>query len=47
LRVADVWDVTGDWLKDHPDFIKLVGDLLSDLRGILGMLAIITLPFRA
>jgi hypothetical protein len=47
LRVSDVWDATGDWLKDHADFIKLVGDLLSDLSGILGMLAIIALPFRA
>ncbi|WP_406443232.1 enoyl-CoA hydratase/isomerase family protein [Streptomyces sp. NBC_01613] len=44
--IADAWDATGDWLKDHADMIKMVGDLLSDLSGILGMLAIITLPFE-
>ncbi|MGP3922644.1 enoyl-CoA hydratase/isomerase family protein [Streptomyces sp. 8N616] len=35
-----------DWVKDHADIIALVGDLLSDLTGILGFLAIITLPFE-
>ncbi|MEU3334043.1 enoyl-CoA hydratase/isomerase family protein [Streptomyces sp. NPDC006668] len=44
--IENAWDATGDWLKEHADFIKLVGDLLSDLSGILGMLAIITLPFE-
>ncbi|POX51540.1 hypothetical protein C3489_19850 [Streptomyces sp. Ru71] len=44
--IADAWDATTDWLKDHADLIKLVGDLLSDLSGILGLLAIITLPFE-
>ncbi|MFF3711863.1 enoyl-CoA hydratase/isomerase family protein [Streptomyces phaeochromogenes] len=43
--VADAWDATGQWIKDHADMIKLIGDLLSDLSAVLGMLAIITLPF--
>ncbi|EST30572.1 putative T7SS-secreted protein [Streptomyces roseochromogenus] len=44
--IEHAWDATGEWLKEHADLIKLVGDLLSDLSGILGMLAIITLPFE-
>ncbi|MEV0438904.1 enoyl-CoA hydratase/isomerase family protein [Streptomyces spectabilis] len=44
--IADAWDATGRWLKDHADTIKLIGDLLSDLSGVLGMLAIITAPFE-
>ncbi|MDO0926324.1 enoyl-CoA hydratase/isomerase family protein [Streptomyces sp. TG1A-8] len=44
--IENAWDATGDWLKDHADLIKLVGDLLSDVSGILGMLAILTLPFE-
>ncbi|MFJ2832681.1 enoyl-CoA hydratase/isomerase family protein [Streptomyces sp. NPDC087263] len=43
--VADAWDATGQWIKDHADMIKLIGDLLSDLTAILALLAIITLPF--
>nr|WP_251018438.1 enoyl-CoA hydratase/isomerase family protein [Streptomyces sp. ISL-1] len=43
--VADAWDATGEWIKDHADMIKLIGDLLSDLTAILGLLAIMTLPF--
>ncbi|MEV8318998.1 enoyl-CoA hydratase/isomerase family protein [Streptomyces sp. NPDC059900] len=43
--VAEAWDATGQWLKDHADMIKLIGDLLSDLTAVLGLLAIITLPF--
>ncbi|MEV6313625.1 putative T7SS-secreted protein [Streptomyces sp. NPDC051776] len=34
-----------EWVKDHADVIALIGDLLSDLTGILGFLAIVTLPF--
>ncbi|MEV7147303.1 MULTISPECIES: enoyl-CoA hydratase/isomerase family protein [unclassified Streptomyces] len=44
--IADAWDATGDWMKDHADLIKLVGDLLGDLSGILTVLAIITAPFE-
>ena len=44
--ITDAWDATGDWIKDHADAIKLIGDLLSDLSGVLGMLAIITAPFE-
>ncbi|MEU9447154.1 enoyl-CoA hydratase/isomerase family protein [Streptomyces sp. NPDC048277] len=44
--ITDAWDATGDWIKDHADLIKLVGDLLSDLSGILGVIAIITAPFE-
>ncbi|QEU93419.1 hypothetical protein [Streptomyces kanamyceticus] len=43
--VKDAWDATGKWLKDHADLIKLIGDLLSDLTAVLGLLAIVTLPF--
>lgn len=43
--VADAWDATGKWLQDHADMIKLIGDLLSDLTAVLGLLAIVTLPF--
>jgi hypothetical protein len=43
--VADAWEATGQWIKDHADMIKLIGDLLSDLTAVLGLLAIITLPF--
>lgn len=44
--IAEAWDETGQWFKDHADVIKLVGDLLGDLSGILGVLAIITAPFE-
>lgn len=44
--IEGAWDATGDWIKDHADLIKLVGDLLSDLSGILGVIAIITAPFE-
>nr|WP_308286667.1 enoyl-CoA hydratase/isomerase family protein [Streptomyces griseorubiginosus] len=44
--ISDAWDATGKWLEDHADMIKLVGDLLSDLSGVLGMLAILTAPFE-
>ncbi|MEU8350241.1 WXG100 family type VII secretion target [Streptomyces sp. NPDC048845] len=43
--VADAWDATGDWIKKHADTIKLIGDLLSDLTAVLGLLAIVSLPF--
>ncbi|KPI18767.1 hypothetical protein OK074_7850 [Actinobacteria bacterium OK074] len=44
--IADAWDATGDWLKDHADLIKEIGDVLSDITAVLGILAIITLPFE-
>ncbi|GAA3087577.1 hypothetical protein GCM10010449_08880 [Streptomyces rectiviolaceus] len=44
--ISDAWDATGEWLEDHADLIKLIGDVLSDLSGILAFLAIITLPFE-
>ncbi len=43
--VKEAWDATGKWLKDHADMIKLIGDLLSDLTAVLGLLAIVSLPF--
>ncbi|MFF4748344.1 enoyl-CoA hydratase/isomerase family protein [Streptomyces sp. NPDC002514] len=43
--IADAWDATGDWLKEHADLIKTVGDILSNASAVLGMLAIATLPF--
>ncbi|MFG2790561.1 enoyl-CoA hydratase/isomerase family protein [Streptomyces sp. NPDC048419] len=44
--VSDAWDATGDWIKDHADVFKAIGDLLSLASGILGLLAIITAPFE-
>jgi hypothetical protein len=44
--IEDAWNDTVQWVKDHADLIKLIGDLLSDLSGILGVLAIITAPFE-
>ncbi|MGA5248148.1 enoyl-CoA hydratase/isomerase family protein [Streptomyces pseudogriseolus] len=43
--IADAWDATGDWLEEHADLIKVLGDVLSDITAVLGMLAIVTLPF--
>ncbi|WP_405817199.1 enoyl-CoA hydratase/isomerase family protein [Streptomyces sp. NBC_01390] len=43
--IADAWDATGDWLKEHADLIKAIGDVLSDITAVLGVLAIVTLPF--
>ncbi|AOW88473.1 enoyl-CoA hydratase/isomerase family protein [Streptomyces olivaceus] len=43
--ISDAWDATGDWLKEHADLIKAIGDVLSDITAVLGMLAIATLPF--
>ncbi|WP_371791091.1 enoyl-CoA hydratase/isomerase family protein [Streptomyces sp. NBC_01471] len=44
--VEDAWNATGKWIKDHADLIKEIGDILSDLTAVLGVLAIITLPFE-
>lgn len=44
--VEDAWNATGKWIKDHADLIKMIGDVLSDLTAVLGVLAIITLPFE-
>ncbi|MFJ8085066.1 enoyl-CoA hydratase/isomerase family protein [Streptomyces sp. NPDC096205] len=43
--IADAWDATGDWLKEHADLIKSIGDVLSNITAVLGLLAIVTLPF--
>ncbi|MEW2121159.1 putative T7SS-secreted protein [Streptomyces sp. NPDC005474] len=43
--IADAWGATGEWLKEHADLIKAIGDVLSDITAVLGMLAIVTLPF--
>jgi hypothetical protein len=44
--VEDAWDATTDWVKDHADLIKFVSDILGDISGVLGILAIITAPFE-
>jgi hypothetical protein len=44
--IESAWNDTVKWVKDHADLIKLIGDLLSDLTGILAILAIITAPFE-
>ncbi|MFC8871329.1 enoyl-CoA hydratase/isomerase family protein [Streptomyces sp. NPDC057148] len=43
--IADAWDATGEWLKEHADLIKAIGDVLSNITAVLGLLAIATLPF--
>ncbi|MHC3474476.1 enoyl-CoA hydratase/isomerase family protein [Streptomyces sp. 7R007] len=43
--IENAWDATGDWLQEHADLIKMIGDVLSDITAVLGMLAIVTLPF--
>ncbi|MER5970717.1 enoyl-CoA hydratase/isomerase family protein [Streptomyces sp. NPDC002055] len=44
-HISDAWNSTAEWVEKHADDIKLIGDLLSDLTAVLGLLAIITLPF--
>ncbi|AEW94922.1 MULTISPECIES: putative T7SS-secreted protein [Streptomycetaceae] len=44
--VEEAWDATKDWVKEHADLIKVISDFVSDLSGVLGMLAIITAPFE-
>ncbi|MFK0109200.1 enoyl-CoA hydratase/isomerase family protein [Streptomyces sp. NPDC091217] len=44
--IENAWDATGDWIKDHADVFKTIGDLLSLASGVLGLLAIITAPFE-
>lgn len=44
--IADAWNGTADWVADHADLIKEIGDVLSDITTVLGVLAIITLPFE-
>jgi hypothetical protein len=43
--IANAWDATGDWLQDHANLIKAIGDVLSDITALMGVLAIVTLPF--
>ena len=37
--IEGAWDATGDWLKEHADLIKAIGDVLGDITAVLGMLA--------
>jgi hypothetical protein len=39
------WDDVKGWVSDNAELFKAIGDFLGDLSGILGMLAIITMPF--
>lgn len=43
--VSDVLDGAVDWVKDHADLIKAIGDVLSYVTAALAVLAIITAPF--
>ncbi|MFE1014085.1 enoyl-CoA hydratase/isomerase family protein [Streptomyces sp. NPDC058794] len=43
--ISDAWDATGEWLKEHADLIRAIGDVLSNITAVLGLLAIVTLPF--
>lgn len=44
--VGAAWDATANWVQDHAKLIKFVSDILSDVSGALGVLAIITAPFE-
>lgn len=44
--VEGAWDATADWVKDHANLIKAIGDILGDLSAVLGTLAIICIPFE-
>ncbi|MET8688297.1 enoyl-CoA hydratase/isomerase family protein [Streptomyces sp. NPDC004732] len=44
--LAEAWDATGEWFKEHADMIKAIGDALSLVSNALGVLAIITAPFE-
>ena len=44
--IEHAWNATTDWIKDHADLIKFVSDILGDISGVLGVLAIITAPFE-
>jgi uncharacterized protein YukE len=39
---GDVWN----WVKDHADIIAKIGDVLSKVSAVLGVIAIITAPFE-
>jgi hypothetical protein len=43
--VSDVLDGAVDWVQDHADLIKAIGDVLSYVTAALAVLAIITAPF--
>ncbi|WP_409236788.1 enoyl-CoA hydratase/isomerase family protein [Streptomyces sp. PA5.6] len=44
--VTDAWKTAGEWIKDHAELIKMIGDALSLISSALGILAIITAPFE-
>ncbi|MFI1091656.1 WXG100 family type VII secretion target [Streptomyces sp. NPDC020917] len=44
--VEGAWNDTVKWVKDHADLIKMLGDMLSALTGILAAIAIFTAPFE-
>ncbi|SEN45350.1 hypothetical protein SAMN05216267_1005186 [Actinacidiphila rubida] len=44
--VEGAWNDTVAWVKDHADLIKMLGDALSALTGILAAIAIFTAPFE-
>ncbi|MFJ3665783.1 hypothetical protein ACIPSE_04945 [Streptomyces sp. NPDC090106] len=39
------WDDVKGWVEDNAELFKTIADFMGDLSGILGMLAIITMPF--
>lgn len=39
------WDDISGFVEDHADILKKLGDILSNITAVLGMLAILTLPF--
>ena len=45
-RMADdidqAWDDTTQWVKDHAELFKFIGDIASDLSAVFGVLAICT-----
>ncbi|WP_306320450.1 MULTISPECIES: hypothetical protein [unclassified Streptomyces] len=39
------WENIKDWTHEHADLFKSIGDVLSNITAVLGVLAIITMPF--
>ncbi len=44
--VEGAWNDAVRWVEDHAELIKMLGDMLSALTGILAAIAIFTAPFE-
>ncbi|WP_200262488.1 enoyl-CoA hydratase/isomerase family protein [Streptomyces sp. HSG2] len=43
--IANTWESAGDWLREHADQFKEIGDVLGNITAGLAFLTIVTLPF--